>query len=109
MELADIEKVGVVGSGTMGFGIAINFALWGYPTMISDLNDEVLVQAMKNVAAAMGLFVEGELISPQQADDTVSRITTTTNLAEVAANSDFKHLTDSTWLGRLPVAVALES
>ena len=27
MELERIKKVGVVGAGTMGFGIAINFAL----------------------------------------------------------------------------------
>ena len=31
MELADIKKVGVVGGGTMGFGVAINFALGRIP------------------------------------------------------------------------------
>ena len=37
MNQEDIKQVGVVGSGTMGFGIAINFALWGgYPTIIQD-------------------------------------------------------------------------
>jgi len=35
------------------------------------------------------LFVEGELISPQLADETISRMTTTTDLAQVAAHSDF--------------------
>ena len=29
--LSDIKTVGVVGAGTMGFGIALNFALAGYP------------------------------------------------------------------------------
>ena len=89
MELADIRQVGVVGSGTMGFGIAINFALWGYPTTMHDLNDEILAQSMRNVEHAMQLFVEGELISPQRADKTIGRMTTTTDLAHVAANSDF--------------------
>lgn len=89
MELADVKEVGVVGSGTMGFGIAINFALWGYPTLMCDLNDEILAQAMKNVEQALALFIEGELITRQQAEETISRISTTTDLAEVARRSDF--------------------
>ena len=47
MKLEDIKKVGVVGGGTMGFGIAINFAVGGYPIIISDVNDEVLAQSRK--------------------------------------------------------------
>ena len=89
MNLADIKKVGVVGGGTMGFGIAINFALNGYPTVISDLSDEILEQSMKRIESAMALFVEEDLITQAQADDTVNRITTTTDLAEVATHSDF--------------------
>ena len=87
--MENIKKVGVVGAGTMGFGIAINFALWGYPTIMSDISEEILEQSKKRTKTAMTLFVEGELITRQQADDTVRRITTTTDLAEVAANSDF--------------------
>jgi 3-hydroxybutyryl-CoA dehydrogenase len=89
MKLADIKKVGVVGGGTMGFGIAINFALWGYPTVMCDLSNEILAQSMKNVERAMALFIEGELITPQQAGETISRISATTDLAEVAGQSDF--------------------
>ena len=88
MELADIKKVGVVGGGTMGFGIAINFALGGYPTLIRDLSDALLQQSMRNIKASMDLFVEEELIIQAEADDTLNRITTTTDLAEVA-QSDF--------------------
>ena len=62
MELADIKKVGVVGGGTMGFGIAINFALGGYPTIIRDLSDALLQQSMRNIESAMDLFVEEALI-----------------------------------------------
>jgi len=87
--LGNIKKVGVVGAGTMGFGIAINFALWGYPTIMSDISDEILEQSKKRTKTAMALFVEEGLITRQQADDTIRRITTTTDLAEVAANSDF--------------------
>ena len=89
MELSDVNQVGVVGGGTMGFGIAINFALGGYSTVICDLNDEVLERSMANIKSALNLFVEEELITQEQAKDTVDRITTTTDLAEVTKNSDF--------------------
>jgi 3-hydroxyacyl-CoA dehydrogenase len=89
MQLADVRRVGIVGSGTMGFGIAINFALWGYPTLMHDLSDEILAQATRNVEHALRLFVKGELISRQMADETLGRISTTTDLAQVAENSDY--------------------
>ena len=89
MKLEGIKKVGVVGAGTMGFGIAINFALGGYPVIVSDLSDEILEQSKKRTKTVIALFVEGGLITRQQADDTIHRITTTADLAEVAVNSDF--------------------
>ncbi len=89
MQLSDIKTVGVVGGGTMGFGIAINFALWGYPTIISDLSDEVLAGTEAQIARALELFVEGGLISGRRAEETWARITTTTDLAQLAGQSDF--------------------
>ena len=89
MQVADIKTVGVVGGGTMGFGIAINFALWGYRTIISDLSAEILNRSMATIAKAMDLFIEGEMISRQHADETMARITTTTDLARLAEQSDF--------------------
>ena len=89
MQLSDIKTVGVVGGGTMGFGIAINFALWGYSTIISDLSDEVLAGTEAQIARALELFVEGKLISGRRAEETRARITTTTNLAQLAGQSDF--------------------
>jgi 3-hydroxybutyryl-CoA dehydrogenase len=73
----------------MGFGIALNFALWGYPTMIHDLSDEILERARHNIKAVLALFVEEALINPRQAEAAMSRVTTTTDLAELAGVSDF--------------------
>lgn len=89
MQLSDIKTVGVVGGGTMGFGIAINFALWGYPTIISDLSDEVLATTESNIAHALKLFVEGGLITEDRAEETLTRITTTTDLGQLAGQSDY--------------------
>ena len=89
MQLSDIKTVGVVGGGTMGFGIAINFALWGYATIISDLSAEILAGTEASVARALELFVEGGLISQRRAEETRARIATTTDLARLAGQSDF--------------------
>jgi len=71
MKLEDIHKVGVVGAGAMGFGIAINFALWGYPTTLCDLSEAILQQSIKNIKDSLNLFVDAELTTKQQADDTI--------------------------------------
>jgi len=49
MKLSDIKRIGVAGGGTIGFGIAINFALWGYPTVVYDLNDQILERSAQRV------------------------------------------------------------
>ena len=89
MRLKDIKRVGVVGAGRMGYGIALGFALWGYPTMLNDLNDLVLEKSLKNIKSALNLFVDEGLIARSQADDTIIRIVPTTDLARLAADSDF--------------------
>ncbi len=89
MQTEDIRRVGVAGGGTMGFGIAINFALAGYPTVVYDLTDELLERTLANVRAALDLFVEEGLVTGQQADGAITRVTTTTDLERLAVHSDF--------------------
>lgn len=89
MDLADIKSVGVVGSGTMGFGIAINFALAGYCTIINDVDDETLNVSLKNIQSALGMFVEEELITQEQASNAIGLIEPTTDLEALASQSDF--------------------
>jgi 3-hydroxybutyryl-CoA dehydrogenase len=87
--LSDIKTVGVVGAGTMGFGIALNFALAGYPVILNDVSDDVLARAMKNAEAALQLMREERLITAGRLRKAMGRITTTTDLTDVARDSDF--------------------
>ena len=89
MKVENIKKVGVVGAGVMGHGIAINSAMWGYPTTMHDLNDNILKKAMENVNFIMDIYVEEGLIDRKQADSCVANITPTTDLKMLARNSDF--------------------
>jgi 3-hydroxybutyryl-CoA dehydrogenase len=81
MKLSDIEEIGIAGGGIMGFGLAINFALWGYPTAIYDLNDQILEKTVQRVKKALDMFVTEDLISRQ-------RITFTPDIDKLA-NADF--------------------
>jgi len=89
MKLEDIRKIGVVGAGTMGFGIALNFALAGYPTRINDVSDEVMGHSLGNIEAALKLMHEEKLVTAGEAKAALGRIMPTLDLAMVARDSDF--------------------
>ena len=88
MNLENIKKVSVIGGGIMGFGIAINFARGGYPTLIQDLDDKTVARSRQLVQSAMTLFVEEGFLNQPQVNDLIKRISWTTDLSE-AAQSDF--------------------
>jgi 3-hydroxybutyryl-CoA dehydrogenase len=89
MKLEEIKTIGVCGAGTMGFGIAINFALAGYPTIIYDLDEQILERSINNIRSALHLFAAEKLITRHKAETAFKRITATTDLSELAARSDF--------------------
>ncbi len=88
MKLSDIKKVGVAGGGTMGFGIAVNFAVWGYPAVVYDLDDQILDKTRQRITKALKIFVDEGLISWKRAEDTMKRITLTLDITKVA-DTDF--------------------
>jgi 3-hydroxybutyryl-CoA dehydrogenase len=88
MNLADVKRIGVVGAGTMGHGIALNFALAGYPTLISDVSDEFVQDAKARIRSALDLFVEVGLVTPGRADKAFAQIGGAT-LEDLAGQCDF--------------------
>jgi 3-hydroxybutyryl-CoA dehydrogenase len=88
MRLDDIRKVGIVGGGTMGFGIGINFALWGYPTVIYDLNEQILEKTAERIRKALKIFADEGLLGQERALKTFEMFQLTSDLAKVA-NNDF--------------------
>jgi 3-hydroxybutyryl-CoA dehydrogenase len=89
VKLEDIEQIGVVGAGTMGHGIAISYALWGYPVILCDLTEEILKRSRERMRSSLDRFVEEEVIPRRQAEETLARIRTTTRLEELASSVDF--------------------
>jgi len=78
-----ISKVGIVGSGTMGSGIAQLVAASGYRVVLIDLNDELLKKAVSRINKNLSRLVEKEKIEEEVKEQSISRIKTSTNLDEL--------------------------
>ena len=80
----DIKKVGVIGAGTMGRGIVMNFANAGYPVVWLDVNAEMLEKGLVEIANVYKRSVAQERFDDAEAQARVARISTTQNYADLA-------------------------
>jgi len=75
----EIKKVGVVGCGLMGSGIAQVCAQSGYYVVASEINDALLNKGMASISSRLSRDVDKGKLSPEDKDNTISRIKGTTN------------------------------
>jgi 3-hydroxybutyryl-CoA dehydrogenase len=78
----EIKKVGVVGCGIMGSGIAQVCAQSGYSVTVSEISDEVLNKGLKSIDSILSRSVEKGRISPQDKESTLARIKGTTDIGD---------------------------
>jgi 3-hydroxybutyryl-CoA dehydrogenase len=83
----EIKNVTVIGSGTMGNGIAHAFALHGFNVLLIDINNEFLQRGLKNIKANLDRQLKKETITQEQLNNTLDNIKTTTTLSD-AKDSD---------------------
>jgi 3-hydroxybutyryl-CoA dehydrogenase len=80
------NQISVVGSGTMGNGIAHVFALSRFDVNLIDLNDAILKKAIKAIETNLGRQVNKEKITEQQAKEALSRIKLQTAIKSAAGS-----------------------
>jgi 3-hydroxybutyryl-CoA dehydrogenase len=61
-----IQKVGVIGCGLMGSGIAQVTATSGYSTTVKEVSEEFLKKGMAGIEKSLGKFVEKGTLTVQQ-------------------------------------------
>ena len=83
--MSEIKTVGVAGSGTMGAGIAIVAARAGFKTIVFDTRQDALGRARKQTAGFFARSVERKKLTQDQVDKIMSGISSTTNIADMAA------------------------
>ncbi|AJE45337.1 3-hydroxybutyryl-CoA dehydrogenase [Celeribacter indicus] len=79
----EITKVGVVGAGQMGNGIAHVFALAGYDVLLNDISQDALERALDTVRRNLERQIAREKISEAEAQAAVGRIRTTLKLEDL--------------------------
>ncbi|MDR9430655.1 MAG: 3-hydroxyacyl-CoA dehydrogenase family protein [Natronomonas sp.] len=85
----DIYTVAVLGSGVMGHGIALAFALGGHPVGLYDVDEELLAESENRIRSVLETLVSAGEIDADAVDATADRITQTTSLPEAVAGADF--------------------
>ena len=79
-----IQRVGVIGAGTMGNGIAHVFARSGFEVVLCDLEQKFLDRALSAVAKNLDREVAKAKITESQKSETLKRITVITNRSQLA-------------------------
>src|SRR5512147_2912760 len=73
----EIRKVGVVGAGTMGNGIAQAFATSGYDVVMRDIEQKFVDRGMSTIRKSLERLVSRNKISSEAKDAALGRIETT--------------------------------
>jgi len=80
-----IQRVGVIGAGTMGNGIAQTCAVAGIEAVMLDVQDAALQRGLKTIGGSLERLLKKEKISTADRDAAMARITATTDYAALAS------------------------
>ncbi|WP_137290613.1 3-hydroxyacyl-CoA dehydrogenase family protein [Natronorubrum halophilum] len=84
MDGETINRVGVVGAGTMGSGIAQVAATHGYDVVMRDIEQEYVETGFESIDDSLGRLVSNETLSEDDAEQIRERISGTTDLDDLA-------------------------
>jgi len=84
----DIKIIAVIGSGTMGNGIAHVAAQSGYKVILNDVKQEFLDRAIATITKNCDRQIKKEKLTEQQKNDILSKIQPTVKFDDIAA-ADF--------------------
>ncbi|MEE4266210.1 MAG: 3-hydroxyacyl-CoA dehydrogenase NAD-binding domain-containing protein [Desulfobacteraceae bacterium] len=82
--MSQINKVGVIGAGNMGSGIAQKMAQEGLNVVMVDIKEEFVNRGLETIKRLLAEGVERKIFKPEQVDATLARITGTTDFSAVA-------------------------
>lgn len=79
-----IKKVGVLGAGLMGSGIAQVAAASGYEVTLVEVSEELVKKGLSGIEKSLAKFTEKGSITAEQKDATLTRLNGTTKLEDLA-------------------------
>ena len=87
--VGQIQNVAVIGTGTMGPGIAQIFAQGGLKVVLYDIKEDQLEKASKAIQNNLKIFQETGFLTSKEVDEVRKRILSTSNLDEAVKKADF--------------------
>lgn len=82
--MTDIRKVGVLGGGLMGSGIAQVCAMAGFTTVVREVNDQLAAKARANIARSLDKGVEKGKVTTAARDSALGKLTFVTDIAALS-------------------------
>ena len=84
-----MDKIVVIGAGTMGNGIAHVFAQYTFPVYLVDLHAEQLEKALTTISKNLDRQVQKGILSPEEKINVINRIHPVQNIRESVQGADF--------------------
>jgi 3-hydroxybutyryl-CoA dehydrogenase len=79
-----IKKVGVIGAGVMGTGIAQTVAIAGFGVILRDIDMAFLKKSLERIEGGLNRLIEKGKLTEDKKKETLSNITLTTALTDLA-------------------------
>lgn len=83
-----MKNIAIIGSGTMGNGIAHTVAQYGFQVSLVDINQQALTDAIKTINANLDRQLNKRIISLALKEQTLKNIRTFTSMKEAVSNTD---------------------
>ncbi|MFA5180257.1 MAG: 3-hydroxyacyl-CoA dehydrogenase [Syntrophales bacterium] len=94
MKAEDIKRILIIGGGTMGSQIAMQFAMHACDIVIYDIKEEALAKSVASIRKMTASLVRQQRVTPDEAEAAIGRITTT--IVPEAAAVDIDLVSEST-------------
>ena len=89
LKIKDINKVLILGAGTLGLRVGLQSALSGFETTIYDINEKAFHAAVKIQDSILKMLIKNGQLSEKDAEVAKSRLTFTTDAKSAADDADF--------------------
>jgi enoyl-CoA hydratase/3-hydroxyacyl-CoA dehydrogenase len=82
--MSSVKKIGVIGAGNMGSGIAQKIIQEGIPVVMVDIKEAFVQKGVNTIKDMLAQGVERRIFSEQQVEAIMGRLTATTDMNQVA-------------------------
>jgi enoyl-CoA hydratase/3-hydroxyacyl-CoA dehydrogenase len=88
MELDEVDRITVLGAGSMGHGIAEVAALAGYEVTMRDIGEELVQNGYDQIEWSLGKLADSDQITAEERDAALERVTPVVDVGEAVADAD---------------------